>query len=68
MQGMPGRLDDGAECMPLDGDVAGDEHIWIFGYGSLVYRPGFEFAERVEGSIHGVRRVWWQGSTGAVIN
>jgi cation transport regulator ChaC len=37
--------------------------IWVFGYGSLVYRPGFEYARRVEGFIRGYRRVFHQGST-----
>ncbi|KAL6777424.1 hypothetical protein ACKKBF_B21445 [Auxenochlorella protothecoides x Auxenochlorella symbiontica] len=37
--------------------------IWIFGFGSLVHSPGFEFKGRVEGFIRGYRRVFWQGST-----
>ncbi|KAL6747697.1 ChaC-like protein-domain-containing protein [Haematococcus lacustris] len=37
--------------------------IWIFGYGSLIYRPGFSYRRRVEGYIEGFHRVWWQAST-----
>jgi cation transport regulator ChaC len=35
---------------------------WIFGYGSLVWRPAFEHRERVPGSIRGFARRFWQGS------
>src|SRR5579871_515675 len=34
--------------------AAGD--LWVFGYGSLIWRPGFEFAERVPAHIVGMRR------------
>jgi cation transport protein ChaC len=37
--------------------------LWIFGYGSLVWRPGFESAESCAALIRGFRRVFWQGST-----
>jgi len=36
---------------------------WVFGYGSLVWRPDFPFAERQNARIEGWRRVFWQGST-----
>ena len=36
---------------------------WIFGYGSLIWRPTFPFAERVTGWIEGWTRRFWQGST-----
>ncbi len=39
-----------------------DEH-WIFGYGSLVWRPDFPFAERRAATIVGWARRFWQGST-----
>jgi len=32
------------------------EPLWIFGYGSLMWRPGFEFEERCEAVMHGVHR------------
>lgn len=37
--------------------------LWIFGYGSLVWRPAFEHSESRPARIHGFRRVFWQGST-----
>ena len=35
---------------------------WIFGYGSLVWRPAFEHLERAPGFIRGYVRRFWQGS------
>ena len=32
------------------------EDLWVFGYGSLIWRPGFEFAERVPAHIVGMHR------------
>lgn len=37
--------------------------LWVFGYGSLVWRPAFPFAERRAGSVRGWTRRLWQGST-----
>ena len=31
---------------------------WVFGYGSLMWRPGFEFAERQAATLHGRRRAF----------
>lgn len=36
--------------------------LWIFGYGSLIFRPGFAFAERVVGRVVGYERRFWQAS------
>jgi cation transport protein ChaC len=35
-------------------DVAGD--LWVFGYGSLMWRPGFDFVERQPALLRGWRR------------
>jgi glutathione-specific gamma-glutamylcyclotransferase len=37
--------------------------LWIFGYGSLLWRPSFPFTERRAASIRGFWRRFWQGST-----
>ena len=37
--------------------------VWIFGYGSLVWNPGFSFEESQIGYIRGWARRFYQGST-----
>ena len=37
--------------------AADDEH-WVFGYGSLMWRPGFAFVERRAATLHGRRRAF----------
>lgn len=34
----------------------GQEDLWIFGYGSLIWRPDFEFAEQRPARVHGWHR------------
>lgn len=36
--------------------------MWIFGYGSLVWRPAFEHLEAEIATLHGFERRFWQGS------
>jgi glutathione-specific gamma-glutamylcyclotransferase len=36
--------------------MASGEDLWIFGYGSLIWRPGFAFEERRIATIHGYHR------------
>ena len=36
---------------------------WIFGYGSLIFRAGFDFSDRRIGYIRGWTRRFWQEST-----
>lgn len=36
--------------------------LWVFGYGSLCWRPGFEFDKAVVGYVQGYSRKFWQGN------
>ncbi|MHA1107974.1 MAG: gamma-glutamylcyclotransferase [Alphaproteobacteria bacterium] len=45
----------------FDGDMSGGT--WIFGYGSLVWRPDFVFSKSRPAAIDGWARRFWQGST-----
>lgn len=36
--------------------------MWIFGYGSLVWKPGFRFEESHAARLEGFKRRFWQGS------
>ena len=35
---------------------ATDNDLWIFGYGSLMWRPGFEYQERIQATLNGYHR------------
>jgi cation transport protein ChaC len=40
----------------------GSEQIWLFGYGSLIFKADFPFIARRPASIRGWARRFWQGS------
>jgi cation transport protein ChaC len=39
-----------------------NEQVWLFGYGSLIFKAGFPYLERKQASISGHVRRFWQGS------
>ena len=36
--------------------------IWVFGYGSLIWNPGFAYDARLVGFVRDYRRVFYQGN------
>lgn len=49
--------------MPPRGVVPDDGSVWIFGYGSLMWQPGFVHVERLPAIVHGWRRTFCIYST-----
>lgn len=44
------------------GQFADRDELWLFGYGSLIYKAGFDYIRREPAVIHGWQRRFWQGS------
>ncbi len=40
----------------------GQDEVWLFGYGSLLWKADFDYIERRPAHIHGWARRFWQGS------
>ena len=48
---------------PRPAVIASSELVWVFGYGSLIWRPAMAYAARRAARVNGWARRFWQAST-----
>src|SRR5689334_862891 len=53
---MPGAEKAQLALMPIDSSEHADADLWVFGYGSLMWRPGFDHLERAPARLIGLHR------------
>jgi hypothetical protein len=41
----------------------GEQYMWVFGYGSLIWNAGFEYTSKSKASITGFARRFWHGNS-----
>ncbi len=57
MTNLPAPLRDPAPMLERAlNEWGGEQDLWVFGYGSLIWRPDFDFAERRAAKVHGWHR------------
>ena len=52
-----------APTTPVMESRVNERSVWIFGYGSLIWNPGFKYSKRIIGYVEGYKRRLWQKNT-----